>query len=551
MLHQSKRASAGDRATASRRFRPQAECLEGRALLSAGDLDLLFGGTGVVTTTSNSSTSNIGGATDVAVQADGKIVEVGPRTYVSKGATRGGGVVLRYNPDGSLDTTFGTGGRVNLDLNAPTLGASTAQPHPWSLAIQADGKLVITGGVIATYGKGKQAFDRAEIYVARLNMNGSLDTTFNGTGSTRFGLSQGNIKAIGTVIQADGRIVVGGGDEGGGRSFVVARFTTNGQLDTTFGPNGQGYNLRSTGWASSITLDASGRILLGGRSDEFDTDGERFGAVVRYTANGLVDATFGRFTTSTTDDPLARDGQAVLSEIALGGLTGIGVQSNGQIVATSTMNPVADGKAGWLGVVRLNSLDGSVDTTFGASGYAFDPTVNVPSDLVVQPDDQILITCRDRAEPPPGEDRKVFVTARVLADGAGLDSTFGNAGRVFTALGSNTRFAFASSIALAPGDTIVVAGHLRLQSNGEARFATARYLNDVGASLAGAASASTLSLVPGGEPALSASSGIQGNAIAILIPEPIEDTLPTKPRPRGPRGLVDVALLNLDVPTLF
>jgi uncharacterized delta-60 repeat protein len=445
------------------RRRPSLENLEERQLLNAGDLDLTFGGTGIVTTSLGvvSSWNNV---CDVAVQSDGKTVEVGTRRYTSKGTALVGVAIVRYNVNGSLDTSFGTSGRVNLDLDTDL--QNIFHPRPWSIAVQTDGKIVIAGSTKITYGNGKNAYDRQELYVARLKTNGTLDTTFNGTGSARFSIAQKDLTSSGLAIQADGRIVVGGcGSDAGGPGFVVARFTTAGQLDTTFGPSGQGYNARPTGWTASMTLDASGRILMAGRENDLDPEGWRLAAVVRYTTNGLADTSFDG------------DGELVLPLRTSHGLTGIGVQSTGQIVVTGAIR--VDGGPFWLGVARINSSDGTVDTTFGDAGYAYDATGNLPTDLVVQSDDKILMACRGYNDPIGQFADKYFVAERFLADGSGPDPSFGNAGRVVTDVNieSTDRPEYAFSITLAPGDKFLLAGHV-LKSTNEALYLTARYLND-------------------------------------------------------------------------
>ncbi|MFN2508228.1 MAG: hypothetical protein ABR589_05595, partial [Chthoniobacterales bacterium] len=183
-----------------------------------GDLDKTFDGDGKVTTDfGNFGTSD--GAADVVIQSNGKIV-VG-------GNTGSSGDLARYNPNGSLDSTFGNGG------SSGGSGVTVA-----AIALQNDGKIVVVGGrVVINNG--------VDFAVARFNSNGSLDDgsandstpgdSF-GTGglvTTDFGDDD---NATGVAIQSDGKIVVvghlGPTNSGFNVDFAIARYNTNGSLDS-------------------------------------------------------------------------------------------------------------------------------------------------------------------------------------------------------------------------------------------------------------------------------------------------------------------------------
>src|SRR5437868_14825503 len=133
---------------------------------AAGDLDPTFGSAGMVTTDINRSTDI---ANAVAVQADGKLVVVG-QTYKQNDFSDEDFVVTRYNPDGTLDNTFGRGGKVRTDF--PGLAAV-----PSAVVIQPDGKIVVAGGAFPQF-----TFD-GNFEVVRYNLNGSLDRLFGHGGS--------------------------------------------------------------------------------------------------------------------------------------------------------------------------------------------------------------------------------------------------------------------------------------------------------------------------------------------------------------------------------
>lgn len=221
----------------------------------------------------------------LAVQPDGKIVIGGDFTLYD-GVSRPR--VARLNADGSLDTSF-----------APGTGAHSVVR---ALAVQTDGKIII-GGFFDTY-NGVTSQDN----LARINTNGSLDTTFN------TGTSANDIRAL--VIQADGRVVIGGGFttyNGVGRNRV-ARVNNNGSLDTSFNP---GTGADST--VRSIAIQADGKIIIGGAFRHYNGIDQT--NVARINTNGSLDTTFVRgtgavqfgFSASVTALALHADGKVVVT----------------------------------------------------------------------------------------------------------------------------------------------------------------------------------------------------------------------------------------------
>jgi uncharacterized delta-60 repeat protein len=176
------------------------EPLEGRALLSAGALDTSFGGTGMVTT----AIQDHANSQAVAVQSDLKVVVVGDSGKTGSTHT----TIARYNGDGSLDSSFGTGGIVTNPLS----NTSTLSDGAYAVAIQpADGKIVVASWDQVPAKKGPAFNDWA---IVRLNANGSLDTTF-GAGKgyvlTGFGAPAGTGQNVYSIaLQPDGKIVAAG-----------------------------------------------------------------------------------------------------------------------------------------------------------------------------------------------------------------------------------------------------------------------------------------------------------------------------------------------------
>jgi uncharacterized delta-60 repeat protein len=244
-----------------------------------GSLDTTFNGTGKVTTA-------VGGITDlgqeVIVQGDGKIIVVGDSFNGSNLDV----MLLRYNANGSLDTTFNGVGKV-------TAAVGGGDDYGRGVALQTNGNIVVTGA--------SSNGSNLDMVVLRYNTNGSLDTTFNGTGKVITSVGGGNDVGESVVVQGDGKILITGGSYNGNNyDFALIRYAPNGSLDTTF--NGTGKVTTSIGsghdYPSQAVLQLDGRILLGGLSH--DTSGYDYFAVARYNANGTLDLNFNSTGTVTT-----------------------------------------------------------------------------------------------------------------------------------------------------------------------------------------------------------------------------------------------------------
>jgi uncharacterized delta-60 repeat protein len=239
--------------------------------LSDGTLDTSFGGDGIVTTNLTTSWDHAWG---LAIQPDEKIVAVGASGF------RGGAFsALRYNPDGTLDSTFSDDGKVITNFTA-------GDDWAWDVALQPDGKIVVSGVA------GRSRSDK-RIALVRYEANGSLDTTFSADGRVLKNLTPGWDDASGVSIQADGKIVTAGAVGGAGGQLLVSRFDTNGALDTTFSGNGDvrtNFSLRDD-FAWEIALQPDGKIVAAGTAGIGRAAGVF--AIARYGATGSLDPTFG------------------------------------------------------------------------------------------------------------------------------------------------------------------------------------------------------------------------------------------------------------------
>jgi uncharacterized delta-60 repeat protein len=352
----------------------------GAARAVDGDLDASFNGTGKQTIDFGFTDR----ATAVVIQPDGKIVMAG---------FDDGGLpdfaVVRLNPDGSLDTTFNataspTGfngnGRLSFTFGASGFGGVE---RATAAALQADGKIVVAGFTDAGGGSVNN------FAIARINANGTLDTTFNGTGkqTVDFGFDD---QATGVVIQPDGKIVVVGFDDGGAADFAVVRLNPDGSLDTTFnatasptGFNGNGrlsftFGAPTFGGverAAGMALQPDGRIVVVGPTDAGGGAGPNNFAIARINPNGTLDLTFNGTGKQTTD--LGGDDQA----------TGVAIQADGKIV-------VVGATAGNFAVARYDGrfespsllaavLPSSRSVQVGTPATAFATLLNVGSEAAV------------------------------------------------------------------------------------------------------------------------------------------------------------------------
>jgi uncharacterized delta-60 repeat protein len=369
-------------------------------------------------------------------------------------------VVARYNTDGSLDTTFGSGGLVRIR----TTSMSVSGPQ---LVLQPDGKIVVAGDTHVTYSTGKKtSVVRRDLYVLRLNPDGSLDTTFNGTGSKIVDFPQGEVNEEGVALQPDGKIVLGGDSTAAGLHFLAVRLNPNGTLDTSFA-NGRGYVGISSGTAQGITLDGSGNVILYGY--ESDPLGNLTGAIVRYTPAGIPDSTFGN------------GGEVVPSSIGPAAfVTGTATAADQILVG----GDFPDGG----GVARINA-DGSVDTTFGTNGVFTETALFHPDGIAVQSDGKVLLAGKG----PHGGSPFGYLVDRLSPSGQ-PDPTFGVNGQA-RAFFSGLPDAQPDALAIGPDGKITITGYADDPSTPAINFqiATARFLNDtVGAARTAAPAASVV-----------------------------------------------------------
>jgi uncharacterized delta-60 repeat protein len=472
----SKKASAR-----SRYFRPQVHALEDRCLLSAGALDPTFGAGAGYVTTSLSSSNDTGSR--VLLQPGGTILVAGNTSVVSGSNTNPGFGVVAYNPDGSLNTAFGSGGiaRLLFQGTSKTPGSGTL----WDAALEptaatGDDKIVLAGN------------DGAQVGLAlmRLNANGSPDTTFGNNGQVVTLVNQQDAGRPGPGEDAHAVAVTGSGQimavgQNGIGNWYIARYNANGSLDTSFGSGGK---VSTTFTAPGIGFNAivraaapqpDGKLVVVGYetwivpvgSTQFRT---AQGVVVRYNANGSLDTTFGNggfvYTTVATGTPSSG---TITTDFGMTIYPTAGTADDGKIVVVGRAGLASPGSnnayyENYQPLIERYNPDGSLDTTFGSgAGYVtlgslMSTNYNALA-VTVQSDGKLIVANR-------GD-----MITRLNRDGS-LDAGFGNGGTVTTDLGSssrqqNTSFA---GVAIQPNGDIVAAG--QAYNGSKWNFAVARYL---------------------------------------------------------------------------
>ncbi len=235
-----------------------------------GDLDTTLDGNGIVYHDMGATHDRANG---IERLPDGRTVLVGMRTE-----TRQDIAVLMLHSHGGRDFSFGSDGRVFHD-------GGWGNDAAWDVAMQADGKLVVVGSI--------RLDSLDEFFIMRLSTNGSLDSSFGsgGAGFTTVNFGQNSV-AHAVALQQDGKIVVVGSTDVG-TSIAVARLNSNGSLDTSFDTDGMttynGYWGVDEGW-DVVILHDSGKILVAGSSE---VDAIQNFTVLRYNSNGSLDTTFG------------------------------------------------------------------------------------------------------------------------------------------------------------------------------------------------------------------------------------------------------------------
>ncbi len=444
-------SAAGDKGTgpkASSALNPTNSVVPRSASLqsAAGQLDPSFGSGGTLTT-------DFGGfetTSDIALAPDGTSYYVAGRSS-SSGAPNGKIFLARYNSDGSLSASFGSSGKVTQ-----AIGSLGWVNRVGEIAVQADGKIVVAGTYILD--------NNQRFLVTRFLEDGSLDTSFNSTGyiiddfgANAFG--QDLLETANAVaIQTDGSIVVGGAAARPNSSshvdFALARYTTSGQSDTSFGAGG--HVITSLGLSNSniirdMVIQPDDKIVVAGGT----------GVMARYHVNGALDSN------QDSDPDVSFRSTGIVNDYGLGVISALALQPDGKfVVVSSSTKHFRDNtiSRNYSGVRRVNS-DGSRDNSFGAlrGGFQFpgesQSTITDINDLAIYPNGKIVFA---------GSSSHVDELGFPIFDGfalavhnffGGPDTSFGNGGQVITPIeGSDFPFEGFAAAVVQGYDRVVAAG---------------------------------------------------------------------------------------------
>ncbi len=347
-----------------------------------------------------------------------------------------------YGQDGSFDTTFDLDGQLVADINGDWDSCN-------DLLIQNDDKIIAVG----TSGN--------DLAVLRYEVNGSLDASFGTGGIKLVGLAGSPFPNKG-VIQPDGKIIIFGSlTSASPNELFLAKLKSNGDLDSTFGNNGivltnVGNDAQSAG---GLKIQPDGKIIISGSTENYSTWNSDI-LLMRFNNDGSPDNTFGI------------NGQIVINVDEVEGIPtldyGIDIllQTSGKIIVVGS----SDISGSKLVLIRLNS-DGSVDTTFGTSGYVFDffsTTYDLFTCAALQDDDKIIVGGQS------GGSNTKFPLIRFEANGA-IDNSFGTSGKAMNTVDNFS--AYANDIVIQNDGKIIIAGSV-IDNTFNYAFAIARYNSD-------------------------------------------------------------------------
>ena len=390
-----------------------------------GTPDTSFGTNGVVTTPMGDSSDY---AYSIAIQSDGKIVAAGGSESSNSNYSF---ALARYTADGSLDGSFGTGGKVITPLS-----------HSWieELVIQPDGKIVAAGGRWEY-----KSSTLTDFAVARYLPDGSLDATFGGDGIVETDFANSYERAVSVALQSDGKIVAAGDicyDKCFLSSFALVRYNPNGSPDTSFGTDGKvvtSFTDFDSSIARSVAIRPNGKIIAVGTEMDYYQGSVDF-ALAQYNPDGTLDNSFDSDGRVTTD---------------LGGsesATSVAIQSDGRIIVGGVTESAATGDFGNFLLARYNA-DGSLDGSFGSNGSVTTSLLNFDavSSVAIQADGRIVAAGYSSAERDVHTD---LALARYGINGI-LDPTFDGDGKLTASVYTAATIARAV-VVRENGDAIVV-----------------------------------------------------------------------------------------------
>ena len=337
-----------------------------------GSLDSSFGSNGIVTTRFFEDKDC---AFSIVLQPDGKVILAG---ITSTPESQDDFAIVRYNTDGSLDSTFGIGGKVNTDFGDTE--------RALAIALQSDGKIVVAGY------RGTNDDDFRPV-VARYNANGSLDSSFDNDGKLVLPFTQGS-RGFALVLDQDGKILVTGDmktQETFDYDVMVFRLQPNGSLDPTFGSDGlvttDFDSIYDSGYA--IARQGDGKFIVAGSSYPDIT------ILSRYNNDGSLDINFGE------------NGKVIANRTGdTESVSTVALQADGKILVGGSSYTIS---TQWDFILTRFMSDGNLDQSFGTAGVVVTDFggVDKASSVVLQTNGFIILG---------GETDSNFAIARYIND---------------------------------------------------------------------------------------------------------------------------------------
>lgn len=436
-------------------FRPCLEGLEDRITPAGGLLDPTFGASGIV---------NLPATTDeealaVAVQPDRRVVVAG-QVARSNGYTSIS--VQRLNPDGSLDRSFNKTGSVTIQTGN--------NDYPRALALQPDGKILVGGYWSANKGSSGGL-------VARLNANGTLDTTFGNSRGLWTSSATGTVEGLAVLTDpahpatVTGIVAAADGSANGTRCFEAVKLTPAGAPDTTFGSGGFAvFASLSGGETHGVAVAPSGEIYLAGYVN-FGGITTNDGCLAAVTPAGVLDGSFGGGAGYVLIDPTGIQ-ESTFNDVEVQTLTVNGQQVSRVVAAGYVVTPNQDG------FVAAYTLGGALDTTFGVGGsftYANPPGADTYSEfksMTLEADGSIVVGGSQSYTDPGGTRSQQMLIGHLTVAGA-PDTSFGTAGTGFVPV-ANGRASAVWGLAIDPTDGDILACGVSQNPHASAQAAIVR-----------------------------------------------------------------------------
>ncbi len=405
-------------------------------------LDAKFGNGGKVVTPINDSSA----ANSIAIQDDGKII-IGGYTTV---AGRDRFALVRYNVNGSLDSTFGIGGKVVAQIKDRSSISS--------IAIQADGKILAGGSV---FNDNRNVLLDSSYTIVRYTKDGSIDSLFgkNGIATVKMSNGLGELKKL--LVKPDGKILTAGtvGAPVFENILALVQFTPDGSLDSSFGSNGklEGY-INDIEEITDIGLGKDGKIYAIGQMRNWSFIGDF--ALLRFLQNGTVDSSFGTNGVVKTDFNDNR-----VNNLKVENAQSLIILPDSSIVVAGYNFTTPSTFA--LAKYKMN---GSLDSTFGTDGKVITPVHNLygyPNDILSDAAGNLYVS----GYVSGSSNNSDFAIAKYFSD-ATLDSSFGRSGIDTTDFFGFSDVAYVS--VLQSDAKIILAGHAGISSDSYG-IALARY----------------------------------------------------------------------------